>query len=199
VLRRAGEIKNGNVLEIMERVIVDLQDMGEKVPPPWYDAKHALEKTIQSAAIEAEVNVGSQSTQRTYTEPFSRNELETYCAGNVTKLERAAERLPAIAERLREIAQSLSGCVAAAYNEGKCDLESLERKLTVPEENVSTLLEQEVSDDQRSQIHREMDKSLQPYRGRMSSGQISQLEKQYLQKRVFEAFEIPRLSLFYLT
>jgi hypothetical protein len=100
---------------------------------------------------------------------------------------------------LREIAQSLSGCVAEAYTEGKCDLESLERKLTVLEENVSSLLEKEVSDEQKSRIRQEMDRSLEPYRAKISREQILQLERQYLQKRVFEVFEIPRLSLFYLT
>lgn len=89
--------------------------------------------------------------------------------------------------------------MAEAYTEGKCDLESLERKLTVLEENVSSLLEKEVSDEQKSRIRQEMDRSLGPYRAKISREQILQLERQYLQKRVFEVFEIPRLSLFYLT
>jgi hypothetical protein len=33
----------------------------------------------------------------------------------------------------------------------------------------------------------------------MSVEQLAQLERQYLQKRLFEQFEVPRLSLFYLT
>jgi hypothetical protein len=48
-------------------------------------------------------------------------------------------------------------------------------------------------------IRTEMDRSLSPYRRKMSAEQLSQLERQYTQKRLFELFNIPRLSLFYLT
>ena len=48
-------------------------------------------------------------------------------------------------------------------------------------------------------IRREMDRSLAPYRRKMSADQLAQLERQYTQKRLFEQFEVPRLSLFYLT
>jgi hypothetical protein len=33
----------------------------------------------------------------------------------------------------------------------------------------------------------------------MTADQLSTLERRYTQKRIFEAFAIPRLSLFYLT
>jgi len=48
-------------------------------------------------------------------------------------------------------------------------------------------------------IRREMDRSLAPYRRKMSVEQLAQLERQYLQKQLFEQFDVPRLSLFYLT
>ena len=48
-------------------------------------------------------------------------------------------------------------------------------------------------------IRREMDRSLAPYRRKMTAEQLAQLERQYLQKRMFEHFGVPRLSLFYLT
>jgi hypothetical protein len=44
-----------------------------------------------------------------------------------------------------------------------------------------------------------MDRSLAPYRRKMSPEQLAQLERQYTQKRLFEQFDLPRLSLFYLT
>jgi len=43
VLRNAKEIRNGNKLEIMERVIVELDG---KVPPQWYSVKHHLEEKV---------------------------------------------------------------------------------------------------------------------------------------------------------
>jgi hypothetical protein len=48
-------------------------------------------------------------------------------------------------------------------------------------------------------VRREMDRSLAPYRRKMSAEQLTQIERQYTQKRLFERFDLPRLSLFYLT
>jgi len=33
----------------------------------------------------------------------------------------------------------------------------------------------------------------------MTAAQLSQLERQYIQKQLFESYAVPRLSLFYLT
>jgi hypothetical protein len=195
VLRNSAELKNGNKLEAMENVIVELDG---KVPPLWYAAKHDLEETLQSAAARSEAQVGSPRQSRN-AEPFSRSELETYYTRNATKLERAAERLPGIAQELREIAKTVRDRWAAACRAEHIDLESLERELTVLEENIFALVKKEASDEQISRIRQEMDRSLARYRTKMSREQISQLENQYLEKRLFEEFGIPRLSLFYLT
>jgi hypothetical protein len=44
-----------------------------------------------------------------------------------------------------------------------------------------------------------MDHQLARYRRKMSSAQLAQLERQYMQKRLWERYNLPRLSLFYLT
>ncbi len=48
-------------------------------------------------------------------------------------------------------------------------------------------------------MRRDLDRQLAPYRRKMTAEQLSQLERQYTQKRLFENFDLPRLSLFYLT
>jgi len=48
-------------------------------------------------------------------------------------------------------------------------------------------------------VRREMDGQLAPYRRKMTAAQLAQLEQQYLQKRLWERYNLPRLSLFYLT
>jgi len=48
-------------------------------------------------------------------------------------------------------------------------------------------------------VRREMDRQLAPYRRKMTSAQLAQLERQYMQKRLWERYNLPRLSLFYLT
>jgi hypothetical protein len=82
---------------------------------------------------------------------------------------------------------------------GALDLEDLERRMTVFEEKLSSALSAEVDDETMLAIRREMDRSLGPYRRKMSAEQLAQLERRYVQKRLFEHFEVPRLSLFYLT
>jgi hypothetical protein len=82
---------------------------------------------------------------------------------------------------------------------GALDLEDLERRLTVLEEKLSAALAADADDESMLAIRREMDRSLAPYRRKMSAEQLAQLERQYIQKRLFEQFDLPRLSLFYLT
>jgi hypothetical protein len=78
-------------------------------------------------------------------------------------------------------------------------LEDLERRLTIIEEKITVTLSSEADDESLLTIRREMDRSLAPYRRKMSAEQLTQLERQYRQKRLFEQFGVPRLSLFYLT
>ena len=82
---------------------------------------------------------------------------------------------------------------------GQLDLEDLERRLTVLEEKLSAALSADADEESMLAIRREMDRSMAPYRRKMTAEQIAQLERQYLQKRLFEYFEVPRFSLFYLT
>ncbi|MGH9747332.1 MAG: hypothetical protein ACRD59_14645 [Candidatus Acidiferrales bacterium] len=79
------------------------------------------------------------------------------------------------------------------------DLEDLERRLTVLEEKLTASLSADADEEAMLAIRREMDRSLAPYRRKMSAEQLAQLERQYIQKRLYEFFEVPRLSLFYLT
>ncbi len=48
-------------------------------------------------------------------------------------------------------------------------------------------------------MRRDLDRQLAPYRRKMTAEQLGRLERQYTQKRLFERFSLPRLSLFYLT
>jgi hypothetical protein len=79
------------------------------------------------------------------------------------------------------------------------DLEDLERRLTVIEEKLTAAMTAGAPEDFLLDVRREMDGQLAPYRRKMSSAQLAQLERQYLQKRLWERYNLPRLSLFYLT
>jgi hypothetical protein len=136
-------------------------------------------------------------------EPFSRAELRKYLERNAGKLRAAAEKQgtmrPALALRLEDTAKRLLEVPPLLEAPGALDLEDLERRLTVLEEKLAAALSADADEEAMLAIRREMDSSLAPYRRKMSVVQIAQLERQYLQKRLFEQFEVPRLSLFYLT
>ncbi len=77
-------------------------------------------------------------------------------------------------------------------------LEDLERRLTVLEEKLFAVLLAVVSDDEVIAVRAQAERELAPYRGKMPSAQVEQLQKQYLHKRLLEKYGLPRLSLFYM-
>ena len=154
----------------------------------------------QEAAAGTGPEVGSK---RSATEPFSRTELKGYLERNAARLRAAAEKNrathAAIVARLDETAKRLDEIVPLIDSPTALDLEDLERRLTILEEKLTAALSADADEDSLLAIRREIDRSLAPYKRKMSADQLSQLERQYTQKRLFETFHIPRLSLFYLT
>jgi len=136
-------------------------------------------------------------------EPFSRAELKGYFERNATCLRTAAEKERAthavLATRFDETAKRLDEMLALVGSPGALDLEDVERRLTVLEEKLTAALSSDADEDIMLGIRREMDRSLATYRRKMSAEQLAQLERQYVQKRLYEHFSVPRLSLFYLT
>lgn len=78
-------------------------------------------------------------------------------------------------------------------------LEDLERRLTVLEQKLFAVLIAVVSDEEMVAIRTLADRELAPYRSKMPSSQVEQLQKQYVQKKLLEKYGLPRLSLFYMT
>jgi hypothetical protein len=77
-------------------------------------------------------------------------------------------------------------------------LEDLERRVTVLEEKLFAILLATEPDDEIVAIRAQADRDIAPYRRKMPAAQIEQLHKQYVHKRLFEKYNLPRLSLFYM-
>jgi hypothetical protein len=77
-------------------------------------------------------------------------------------------------------------------------LEDLERRLAVAEEKLFAVLLAATPDDRMVSVRAEADRELGPYRRKMPSAQMEQLQKQYIYKRLLEKYGLPRLSLFYM-
>ncbi len=151
---------------------------------------------------EAAAGSGPKSSSAAAAEAFSREEIKTYFAKNMEKLLQAAAknsaRLPEMAARLTEIAKSLEANVTLLGVPGKLDLEDLERRLTILDEKMHAALTSHAPEEMMLKIRREVDGQLAAYRRKMKADQLALIEKQYVQKRLLEEFDLPRLSLFYL-
>ncbi len=176
---------------------------------------YCVDAVLDAAAEAAEAATGTGPevrSSRAPAEPFSRDELRKYLERNAKRLHGAAAKLRAgggalsgtgaqgLAARFEDTARKLDGALLLLLDApGALDLQDLERRLTVLEEKLSAALAADADEEALLTIRREMDRSLAPYRRKMSGEQLAQLERQYTQKRLFEHFEVPRLSLFYLT
>jgi hypothetical protein len=160
-------------------------------------------------AQEAATGAGPQLAEpKPGSDPFSRDEIRKYferkCLNHTSaRFPPAAEKQRgsrgALAARFEETANRLTELLPLIDSPAALDLEDLERRLTVLEEKLAAALSGEADEDSLLAIRREMDRSLAAYRRKMSADQLAQLERQYIQKRLFEHFQVPRLSLFYLS
>ena len=120
--------------------------------------------------------------------PYSIEQVKAFLSDNAAQLRKAG---------FEEVAQSLDALRAEAEVHYK-DLEALEQRLSALEEKLLALLRTKQSDEQLFQAKRDLDSQLRPFRGKMDAAQLSMLERQFLDRRIFESSRLPRLSLFYL-
>jgi hypothetical protein len=167
---------------------------------------YCVDAVLDAAAEAQEAAAGAGppvESSRAASEPFSREELSRYFERNAQKLRQAAEKRrgahAALASRMEDGANRLDEMRALLDPARALDLEDLERRVTVLEEKLTAAFSADADENDLLAIRREMDRALAPYRRKMSAEQLAQLERQYTQKRLYEFFEVPRLSLFYLT
>ncbi len=134
--------------------------------------------------------------------PFSVEELKEFFERNHQALERAAERAAqaeqaVLASDLRESARAVAE-IGARLAPDLANLREMEDQLTAAEEKLSAALTRAASVEKLAELRREVERGLASSRRRMTAAQIESLERQFLKKRLFEHFGVPRLSLFYL-
>jgi hypothetical protein len=166
---------------------------------------YCVDAVLDAAEEEKETAAGTGPSTGTpgATESFSRDELLAYFLRNIERISAAASALhvsqPDLAAQLGQMRERLAELLPLLDSPGALDLEDLERRLTVIEEKLAASLTAYVPDAVHLEVRREMDRQLAAYRRKMTAAQLSQLERQYLQKRLWERYNLPRLSLFYLS
>ena len=128
---------------------------------------------------------GRPSSASAASAPFTAGEVAEYLTNNAAALRAAG---------FEDIAATLDRLAA----EPPPNLEELEQRLTALEDKLLAALRSRQTDDDLFEARRDLDASLRPYRGKMTAEQLTMLEKQYLDRRLLERANVPRLSLFYL-
>jgi hypothetical protein len=151
---------------------------------------------------EAAVGAASPDSQSRRARGFQASEISAFLRCNADQLD--AAKLPQAkginAAPLVKEAAAILRDIAANVDSDKVlpRLEDLERRLTVTEEKLFAVLLAATPDEQIVTVRAEADRELAPYRRKMPSAQIEQLQKQYVHKRLLEKYGLPRLSLFYM-
>jgi hypothetical protein len=153
---------------------------------------NSLAFCTQAVMTEAQVMAGAVPSRAKETAPpFPIEDLLRYFTTNCEALRR--QQNPAF----HEIATALDG-LAGDLEQHFSNLEELERHLTALEDKMVAAARVAQTDEQLLAARRDLDKQLRPYRGKMSAEQLVMLEKQFLERRLLEDGNLPRLSLFYL-
>jgi hypothetical protein len=118
-------------------------------------------------------------------------------AGALDSASVTAEVCVATAKRLRELAADVRGGEPAKSS--TVDLESLERTLTVFEEKLFAALTAAAPEELLVALKEHAARELAPYRSRMGVVQLRQVEHQFVQKQLLAHYNLPRLSLFYMS
>jgi hypothetical protein len=124
---------------------------------------------------------------------FEQERIAAHLDGAAQQLRNAPQSgsLAEIAERLQALATDVRAKLP--------HLEELEQSLTVLEEKLFAVLLTSTPETELLAVRQQAAAELAPYRSRMPAMQIRQVEQQFLHKRLLEKFNLPRLSLFYMS
>jgi len=160
-------------------------------------------QAVIAAAMEmSEAAVGSTGSAAT---PAAESGFEqervaahlTAAAQALEAAEVAPEACRAAAARLGEMAAEVT---AAGDGKNKAvDLEAMERSLTVLEEKLFAALTAAAPEELLVGLKEHAARELAPYRSRMGVVQLRQVERQFVHKQLLVHYNLPRLSLFYMS
>jgi hypothetical protein len=158
-------------------------------------------QAVMEAAMELnEASAGSASTAAATGESgFEHERVAAHLESAAAALRAAAvapEQCAATAARLRELAAEVR---ASTQKNAHVDLEALERSLTVLEEKLFAALTAAAPEELLVGLKEHAARELAPYRSRMGTVQLRQVERQFVQKQLLVHYNLPRLSLFYMS
>jgi hypothetical protein len=162
-------------------------------------------QAVMDAAMElSEASAGTASTTPAASESgFEHERVAAHLESAAAALDAAAvapEPCAATAARLRELVAEVRAAIQGAGKENAhVDLETLERSLTVLEDKLFASLTAAAPEELLVGLKEHAARELAPYRSRMGAVQLRQVEHQFVQKQLLVHYNLPRLSLFYMS
>ncbi len=162
---------------------------------------------MEAAAELAEAAAGTApATANSRESGFEQERVAAHLESAATAMDAAAvapEACSATALRLRELAAEVRAYSrenqAAPDGAAALDMEALERTLTVLEEKLFAALTAAAPEELLVGLKEHTARELAPYRSRMGAVQLRQVERQFVQKQLLVHYNLPRLSLFYMS
>jgi chromosome condensin MukBEF complex kleisin-like MukF subunit len=135
--------------------------------------------------------------------PFAKDEVFGFVRRNAEVLQKASESMAQsdqgiLVQDIKDVSSALDRIAAGGARESEADLEELERHLTALEEKLAASLTRASSAELLATFRGEIERALVSYRRNLSAAELESLERQFIKKRLFEHYHIPRLSLFYM-
>ena len=161
-------------------------------------AQSVMEAVEQLNEAAIGINKSSESDTAKSEDGFEHERLAEYLEHNAGELEQAS-LAPAAAEVATSIATRLRGLAGEIrLSPTTTNAEELERTLTVLEEKLFAALTLTADEDEMVRLREQATRELAPHRSKMQATQLKQVQQQFLNKRLLEARNLPRLSLFYM-
>jgi hypothetical protein len=154
----------------------------------------AAEELREASAGTASVSTADPETG------FEQERVALHLEGAAISLETstiAAEACTATATRVRELAREARA--AASSSPTAHEMEAFERILTVLEEKLFAALTAAAPEELLVALKEHAARELAPYRNRMGAVQLHHVERQFVQKQLLVHYNLPRLSLFYMS
>ena len=150
---------------------------------------------------EAAVGVARIQTPSPEESGFEAARIAAYLCHAGEQLQAASvppEMRPVLSQTVGTLGQLAASVKNDAEHKDAASIESLERSLLVLEDRLFAALHAFTPAEKLVAYREQSARELAPYRSRLGTTQIRQIEQQYLRRCLFEQYRIPRLSLFYL-
>jgi hypothetical protein len=164
---------------------------------------YCSQEVMRAADAAGIVDESGARESGTHEDPiFEKGEVAGFLMRDAKVLESAsksqeAEGQSVLAQDFSEVGKTLVE-MAARDAEWDADPEGLERQLTSLEDKLTASLTRAAPVELLTSFRTEMDRAMAPYRRNMGRGETESLERQFIKKGLFEHYNLPRLSLFYM-